>query len=176
MALTSEQLTSFLDNAVLRISKQIRQANAYGELNNLAEKLGLSDLLEEVIPCCDFYDRNRSKILVLAFAFPNKDEWLMRAKKAYPSTQNRIEFVEYTSNFNYESLRYTDKYSDIFVGPIPHKGVGIGDESSFLAAVANNPAEYPKVHRMTDSNGTLKISLNSFMKCLEESNFVKECL
>lgn len=175
MALAPEQLNEFIDNAVLKITKQIRQANAFNELDGLAEKYGLSSLLSDVIPCCDFFDRNRSKILVLAFALPNKDEWALRAKKAYPNTANRIEFVEYDKSFNYETLRNTDKYSDIFVGPIPHKGVGIGDASSFLAAVDNNPGEYPKVHRMTDSNGTLKVSLNSFMNCLNNSNFVKEC-
>lgn len=176
MALTTEQLNEFIDNAILKITRQIRQANAYGELDQYASKLGISDLLSDVVPCCDFFDRNRSKILVLAFVFPNKDEWLQRAKKKYEKTKNRIEFVEYTSNFNYGSLRNTDKYSDIFVGPVPHKGVGIGDASSFLAAVENNPGEYPKVQRMTDSTGTLKISLNSFMNCLDESNFVRECL
>lgn len=176
MALSSEQLTKFVDEALYRIELQLTRANANNELSELAEKLGLSDLLGEVIPHCDFYDRNRSKILVLAFNLPNRDEWSFKAKKTYKIQPNRIEFVEYSSNFNYASLEYTDKYSDIFVGPIPHKGVGIGDASSFLAAVEHNPEKYPKVQRMTDSSGDLKATQSSFMKCLENSNFVKECI
>lgn len=175
MALNQEQLDSFINESLNRIQLAIIRANATGELNNLAEKYGLSDLLGEAIPSFEYFDKFRAKILVLAFQFHDVDDWKVRAKKAFGIQANRIEFVEYKANFNYAKLRCSSAYSDIFVGPIPHKGVGIGDASSFLADAENHPEDYPKIHRMTDSGGDLKATLSSFMKCLQNSNFVKEC-
>ncbi len=175
--LDSESLETFMYNALNKIQLAIMRGNANGELEEVAKKYGVLDLLQESEPYCDFYKNNPRKacILVLAISLPNIDEWRMRAKKkGIPS--DRIEFRVVKPNFDYSHLANTSAYSDIIVGPVHHKGVGIEENSSFLAAVANHPEDYPKVHRMTDSNGVLTLSQAAFERCLDATNFIKECL
>ena len=53
-------------------------------------------------------------------------------------------------------------YSDILVGPLPHKVKGIENYSSFLAMAEANPEEFPKIIRLEGSN-ELKITKHSFL-------------
>lgn len=175
--LGSEDLQTFLNDVLNKIHLDIIRSNAVDELEKVAEKYNIRDLLEDTLPSCDFYLSNtrRAKILVIAIEFPNLDDWRMRAKKkGIPN--DRIEFQVVKPNFDYSHLANTSAYSDIIVGPVHHKGVGIEDNSSFLAAVANHPEEYPKVHRMVDLNGVLTLSQSAFERCLDATNFLKECL
>ena len=178
MRLQPDDLQTLLYSILNKIQLDIIRGNAEDELENILSKYNLSEMIEDVVPSSDFYRNNIrwTKILVIAFDFPNVDRWKLAAKKKYGIPEDRIEFQAIKSNFDYERLRNTDAYSDIIVGPVPHKGVGIGDNSSFLAAVANHPEEYPKIHRMQDGTGTLIISQSAFERCLANTNFVKECL
>ena len=75
-----------------------------------------------------------------------------------------IEFeLDYTKLHNYDfgNLRNSMTYSDVLVGPLPHKVEGIGSFSSFLAMVDSCPEEFPKVIRLEASN-ELKITKESF--------------
>ncbi len=178
MRLNSEQLQSLINEVLNKIQLDLIRGNAQDDLESVLSKYGISQFIEEITPNCEFYRNNPrgAKILVLAVFLNKIDEWKMRAKKRFGIDPDKIDFVELKSNFNFERLRNSDVYSDIIVGPIPHKGVGIGDNSSFLAAVANHPEEYPKVHRMQDGNGNLVISQSAFERCLQNSNFVRECI
>ena len=178
VTLGPEALQDFLNTALNKIQLAIMRGNAAGELEKVAEQYGIIDLLQESEPYCDFYLNNARKanILVLAIELPNVNDWKLRAKKKYGIPPDRIEFQAVKPNFDYSRLANTSAYSDIIVGPVHHKGVGIGDNSSFLAAVENNPGDYPKVHRMIDSNGALTLSQSAFERCLENTNFIKECL
>ena len=178
MRLSPEELQSFIDEALNKIQLDLIRGNGRGELREAAEKYNLLALLDGSIPSCDFYKSNvrRAKILVLAIQMPNVDDWKLRAKKKYGIPSDRIEFLSIKSNFNFAHLKYTNAYSDIIVGPVPHKGVGIDDNSSFLAAAERHPEDYPKVHRMTDSSGELTLSQSAFERCLDASNFIRECV
>lgn len=177
MRLGHIELQEFINIVLDKIHLDLIHANAQDELDKIAEKYNIRDLLEESAPSCDFYKTNtrRAKILVIAIELPNLDDWRQRAKKKGISA-DRIEFQIVKPNFNYGYLANTSLYSDIIVGPVHHKGVGIEDNSSFLAAVANHPEDYPKVHRMVDSNGVLTLSQSAFERCLEATNFLKECI
>ena len=177
MRLGHIELQEFINIVLDKIHLDLIHANAQDELDKIAEKYNIRDLLEESAPSCDFYKTNtrRAKILVIAIELPNLDDWRQRAKKKGISA-DRIELQIVKPNFNYGYLANTSLYSDIIVGPVHHKGVGIEDNSSFLAAVANHPEDYPKVHRMVDSNGVLTLSQSAFERCLEATNFLKECI
>ena len=177
MRLNSTELQNFINDALNRIHLDLIHANQNDELDKVAMEYGINDLLEEITPSCDFYKANtrRAKILVIAIELPNLADWKMRAKKK-GIPLDRIEFQAVKPNFNYSYLANTNVYSDIIVGPVHHKGVGIEDNSSFLAAVANHPEDYPKVHRMVDSKGTLTLSQSAFERCLANTNFMRECL
>ena len=140
MRLDSDSLDRLINDVLTKIQLDIIKKNSSDELELVLEKYGLSEMMQDVIPTSDLYQNNirNAKILVIAFNFPNEDKLRLTAKKKFGIPPDRIEFQAIKSNFNYERLRYTDAYSDIIVGPVPHKGVGIGDNSSFLAAVANH--------------------------------------
>lgn len=171
------ELQDFINAVLNKIQLDIIRANAQDELEKIATHYNLQDLLEDTIPSCDFYKSNtrRAKILVIAINLPNIDEWRLRAKKK-GIPPDRIEFQIVKPNFNYAYLRSTNVYCDIIVGPVHHKGVGIKKNNSFLAAVEKHPEDFPKVHRMVDSTGELTLSQSAFEKCLDASNFLKECL
>ena len=59
-------------------------------------------------------------------------------------------------------------YSDVLVGPMPHKVKGIEGYSSFLAMVEHCPEEFPKVIRLENAN-ELKITKESFKTGLLET-------
>jgi len=72
----------------------------------------------------NYYDSNNSKILILGDLAVNKDNLLGKAKKIGIS-KDQIEFgPDYVRmhNFDYSQLRNNFAYSDVLVGPIPHKG------------------------------------------------------
>ena len=52
-------------------------------------------------------------------------------------------------------------YSDVLVGPLPHRVEGIDGYSSFLAMVEANPEDFPKIIRLESAN-ELKITKESF--------------
>ncbi len=178
MRLNPEELQAFIEEALNKVQLELIRGNQRGELREVAERYNLIDLLEESTPSCDFYRSNarRAKILVLAIQLPNVDDWKLRAKKKFKIPSDRIEFQAIKPNFDYGHLSYSNAYSDIIVGPVPHKGVGIDDNSSFIAAVGRRPEDYPKVHRMVDSNGELTLSQSAFERCLGATNFIKECI
>lgn len=178
MRLHPEELDTLINEVLNKIQLELIRGNAQDELDKVLTKYGLSELFESVSPSCDFYKTNirGTKILVLAVEFPNVDRWKLTAKKKFNISQDRIEFQVIKNNFDYGKLRNTSAYSDIIVGPVPHKGVGIGDNSSFLAEVERHREEYPKVHRMQDGTGTLMWSQAAFERCLANTNFVNECL
>ncbi|MBQ9072163.1 MAG: hypothetical protein IJY25_03290 [Bacilli bacterium] len=67
----------------------------------------------------------------------------------------RLAFVSYddATNYPFDSLRYSNKYSDVILGAIPHKGRGIGDSSIIIAYLRSAPEEFPKIIIADDSNG-----------------------
>ncbi len=109
----------------------------------------------------------KHKILVIGALAGKKDNYLMVARKmGIPS--NQIEFVndyDDIKHYNTAKLEYSNEYSDIIYGPCPHKMTNMGDTSSFLATLKNEPDKYPKVIEAI-ANNVLKLSIESFKKAL----------
>ena len=92
-------------------------------------------------------------------------------KKIGVDEQN-LEFHDYEEMKTYstEKLRYSSEYSDIICGPMPHKVVGIGDYSSFITLLKDNPSEYPKVYIST-ANKSIKLTISNFKLGLLETRY-----
>ena len=91
---------------------------------------------------------------------------LVNIARKYGIKENRIEFeLDYArlTNYNFSKLRNSMVYSDVLVGPMPHKVEGIEGFSSFLAMTEANPEEFPKIIKLESSN-ELKITKNTFRK------------
>jgi hypothetical protein len=172
--LTSDQLTDVLNILTDKIQTEIFQANAVGNVYEVFKRLGYEYLIIDSVPSYSYVDVRHSKILVIAYHF-DQDNLSMAAKKI-GIDPSKIDFIEYKSNFDFGKLRYSSKYSDVLVGPIPHKGVNIGDASSFLAACEKAPGEYPKTQRLEDSNGNLKVTKTSFVERLKSTKYFQEVI
>ena len=105
----------------------------------------------------------------------NKNDLIGIAKK-YGIKESRLDFqLDYTRLHNYDfgKLRNSYTYSDVLVGPLPHKVEGIDGFSSFLAMVEANPEEFPMVIRLETSN-ELKITKESFKNGLLQSRLYSD--
>lgn len=151
-------LTIVLEKVYQKLVKEITEANYENRIDEVLLKYGLNDEINY-----PYYDIKNSKILVVGNSSVGKDVLIGLARK-YGIKENRIEFeLDYNklTNYNFGDLRNTMQYSDVLVGPIPHKVEGIDGFSSFLAMTDANPEEFPKVIRLQSSN-ELKITKQSF--------------
>ena len=85
---------------------------------------------------------------------------------------DRIEVIseyEKLTNLNFEKYRYNTNYSDIIIGPAPHKVKGIGGYSSAISMMEHNPEEYPKLIRAETDGGELKLTATSFEAALRQT-------
>ena len=147
-------LAEILEKVYGKISKEITDAYYNDEINYILEKYDLKDEISY-----SYYDFNNAKILVIGNSMISKDVMVSIAKK------NRLEFeLDYDRlhNYNFGNLKNNMSYSDILVGPLPHKVKGIENYSSFLAMAEANPEEFPKIIRLEGSN-ELKITKHSFL-------------
>lgn len=152
-------LAEILEKVYGKISKEITDAYYNDEIDYILEKYDLKDEISY-----SYYDFNNAKILVIGNSMISKDVMASIAKK-YGIKENRLEFeLDYDRlhNYNFGNLRNNMSYSDVLVGPLPHKVKGIENYSSFLAMAEANPEEFPKIIRLEGSN-ELKITKQSFL-------------
>ena len=163
-------LTELSEKIYQKVLKEVVEASQTNSINKLLKKYGLEDEIEY-----SYYDLNNSKILVVGDSRVSKDDLTAIAKK-YGIRENRLEFeLDYTRlhNYNFGNLKNSMTYSDILVGPLPHKVEGIDGFSSFLAMVDACPEEFPKVIRLEASN-ELKITKESFKNGLLETRLYND--
>lgn len=159
-------LTELLEQIYIKLTREVTNAYYNNEINDIMVKYDLLQKVEDI----KFYNKN-AKILVLGALSCNKDDLIKKAK-SLGIKKEQIEFgPDYINmhNFNYEKLRNNTSYSDVLVGPVPHKGKGIEGYSSFLAMVQSNPQEFPNIIKL-DASNELKITKSSFEKALVKSN------
>lgn len=173
MIYSHKELISVIDEVTNQISKRIFIENAQGSLYDYLEKINLEFLLMDdsyykfVIP-------NRSKILIIGYQI-KKDVLAQEAKKQGFDAK-RIDFVEYHSGFDIKNLQYSQVYTDVLIGPIPHKARNIGESSSIIAMIEEQQEKYPKLIKLTNLGGELKITKNSFVDALYKTIYFRECM
>lgn len=124
---------------------------------------------------CPPLEKRRAKILV--FGSLACDQRICKAiANNYGIEFDKIEFIsdyDKLKNVDVSKYRYSSIYSDIIYGPTPHKQVGMGDTSSFLAEMKNHPDEYPRVIEAA-ANKELKITKHSFEDALKKSRYYQK--
>jgi len=164
-------LTELLEQIYIKLTREVTNAYYNNKINDIMIKY---DLIKSEVNI-ETYDKD-AKILVLGALSCNKDDLLKKAK-SLGIRKDKIEFgPDYVQmhNFNYEKLRNNTSYSDILVGPVPHKGKGIDGYSSFLSRAKSNPSEFPNIIQIESSN-ELKITKASFEKALKKIKLYKCC-
>lgn len=166
--LETEELFELIEKITDKITEEITLANRSGEaeLNEVLKKYGFNKPTKESY---SYIDLTTSKILVIG-QMNIKPRDIVGLCKSLNIDPERIDYVPYenATNYDFEKLRYSNKYSDVIFGSVPHKGRGIGDNNSIVTMLENNQEEYPKVIRAMDSN-ELKLTKTSFKEALTKT-------
>lgn len=169
MSYSLSELTSIKSKIFAKISHEIELANRNNEMNELLDKYGIT-FEEEWMPI----NTRTYRIMVLGELAGNKSDYIIAAKRLGIS-ENNLEFVSYVEakHLNAARLEYSDYYSDIVLGPIPHKVSGMGDTSSLVAAMEHEPKKYPKLVKAiaNSSSEQLKFSITTFKDCLTKTRY-----
>ena len=163
-----EELSCILEKIYQKINKEIVEAYYSGKLKEVMKKY---DLEEESY---SYSNMDRAKILVIGDSAVKVDI-LKGLVKECGIPKNRVDFeLDYKKlkNYNFGKLQFSLIYSDVIVGPMPHKVPGIENYNSFLSMIESKTEEYPKLVRLDSSSG-LKITKEAFRKGLKSTKLYK---
>ena len=172
MGYTYKDKSCILQRIIDKVTKEIFNASNDLEIEDIIAKYGII-LEESIVPI----NKRTSMILVLGALQGKKSGYQLIAKKLCIPEQN-IQFIDDYSKmdtFNAEQLRYSDKYSDIIIGAIPHSMKNKGDFSSAITMIENNPKEYPKLLKAV-ANNSLKITNSNFKELLKQTRYYQEVI
>lgn len=164
-------LVQILDMAYQKLTKEISSAYYNGRIDEVLKKYELEDETAGHF----HYNYSNSKIIVIGESRVNKSDLEYIAKKNGIDPK-KIEFeldYEKLTNYNFEKFKYNMSYSDVLIGPMPHKVKGLDESSSFLSMVREHPEDYPKIIELRDAN-ELKITKQSFLNGLLETRLYNE--
>lgn len=166
------ELEEIIDN----FREELTLANRIGkeELELFLKKHNIDNLKKE--KGYSYCDVRNSKILIVGkLNIKKKDiDGLCKSMKIDPE---RLDYVSYdeATNYPYDHLRFSNKYSDVIFGGTPHMGSGIGNSSSIITYLESNPSEFPNIIRACDSN-SLNINKTSLKKSLSKTRIYQELL
>ena len=134
------------------------------------------------IDCSEMYVSNQiyskdAKILVFGASEIEESE-MKNIAKEFGIKPSALEFeTDYKKNkhFDFSKLKDNPGYSDVIFGPIAHKGKNIGDNSSAIAMMENNPNHFPNIIRACSSN-ELKITRNSFRNAIQKTRIYMDII
>lgn len=167
---SQSQISDFKSKIMRKINTEIELALKNGTFDELLDKYAVE------IEKTQYFSSvtKRSKILVLGQLSGKVKDYQVAAKKLGIKEDN-LEFVDYAGakHLSAERLRYSNEYSDIICGPIPHKIEGMGDTSSLITKIEKNPSEYPKLIKAA-ANDSLRFSISGFKEYISRTRFFEE--
>ena len=169
MPLGYEELEPISNETLNKVRAEILRANTIGTLDLVLEKYGV----EIGLPMSEPMNRTGDTILVLGGLTISKDD-LNNLFRKFKIKEKSFEFVEYdeVTNFNFSKLIANHRYTDIFVGPVPHKAMNIGNASGVIEYLQNADDIPAKIAVLRDNSGELKISKRTFKQALEDSMLI----
>ena len=162
-------LIELTEKITQKIIREVTEAYHANQINEILKKYGLDEEIQY-----SYYDINRAKILVIGNSRVNKND-LYGIAKSLGIRRDILEFeLDYIRihNFDFNNLRNSMVYSDVLVGPMPHRAEGIDGYSSFLAMADSHPEEFPKIIKLQSSN-ELKITKESFRNGLQNTRYAQ---
>ena len=137
--------------------------NQTGNLEEWLSLIGLSSLVERE-ETFKFY--KTGKVVVIGESKVSRNDLELTAKKI-GFDKSRFEFYldyEAIKKETFVYLQYSFDYGLILVGPMPHKGKGIQDNTSSIITTFETVEGFPPVKRLGDN--TLKITKSNFKEAL----------
>ena len=171
-AYTDRQINLIIQKIISKARHELEIANENGTVDELMEEYGVT-LEEGAMPV----NPKSSKILIVGELAATKNEYVMRARKLH-IPENNLEFepdYEKLHKLNLTRLEYSDTYSDIIFGPVPHSMAGKGKDTSMISKMEKESDKYPRVIRAI-ANNELKLSITSFSKALRSTRYFETCM
>lgn len=159
-----------LSDILLAFERQAYEANAKGTIFDFLKAHGIAFEEEDEFP----YDRSRVRILIAGESLVEMRE-IIKVLKQTGIDPSRVDTVlEYDSlqKYKWGSLQYSNKYSDVIVGPMGHSALGKGNYSSIISRMESEDG-WPNIIRATAS-GELKITKNSLREALQRTLFLQK--
>lgn len=164
---SDKQTMDIFSKVMNKIQLEFRLAKENNSLDEFMEEYGIV-YEENPMPV----NRRQSKILVVG-SLSGKEKDFIQASKKLGISENNLEFesdFDKFTNLNLMRLEYSDEYSDIIFGPIPHSMAGKGDSSSIIAKMEHESDKFPRAIRAC-ANSELKLSISSFRKALSSTRY-----
>lgn len=165
--LSTEELLELEDaikeNLIERLEEILTKMNRTGQLEEFVHLIGMGELLGDNGATTE---RRKGKIIVIGQSEVPKEKL---ASVAYNLGINKERFEFYLDYndakcFNFRKTQWSDSYSVILVGAMPHSGKAKGEYNNIISALENQEG-YPPVVRVGMKG--LKISKASFKYSLE---------
>lgn len=114
---------------------------------------------------------NVGKILVIG-ACQLREHTLHIVACEYGMKVKDFKFIEYSkvTNYDFSKLLNTNKYTDIFVGAVPHSAKGIAGYNSPLDFLEAHENELPRVQYLRRDNQQLGLTKANFEKAIAKSD------
>lgn len=168
-----DELSEIINSITERISREIFLANRIGNLEEVLTKykhlIQKKEENDQII-----ISPNRAKLLILGFSQVSKKDIFLTFKH-YGIPSSSIEILEEESKiaqFDVDTLKYSQTYTDLFIGPIKHSMKGKGNYESIIEYVKANQNSFPKLGVLL-VNGDLKITKTSLKGAIENSKFLQ---
>ena len=156
-----------IGDIVIEFERLMNKANAEGKIIKFLQDHRID--YESYDECS--YDKTKVRLLIAGQTGIGKNE-LIKLLKQYNIDINRVDMVldyDELKTYKWNSIQYSDKYSDIIVGPMGHKSVGSDSYSSVIARMEDEEG-WPNIIR-AEANSSLKFSKMSLEEALSKSIF-----
>ncbi len=159
MTYSTKQLAEIKLKIINKINNEVDNANLNGNIESVLKKYGIYDETKGPI----MVDTRTMKILVIGALAGKKNEY-QKVVKEFGIDDSHVDFVDdydTIKNYSVEKLRNSMEYSDIMVGPIPHKISNMENDNGLIQQIKQSPHEYPRLIELK-ANNKLKITKTNF--------------
>lgn len=169
--LSIEELNEFLDDLFDRLKNEAKLYNSQSEFDIFLARYHFqkNDNYKDKL-----YNDN-AKVLILGVrngGLKSKDINGLFKKADLKDKYKIIEYDDMT-NFDVSILENSMQYTDVFIGPVPHKMKGIGDtDNPVQKLLEGSETLYPKTHKLMSGN-ELKITKTNLMNAIADSILLK---
>lgn len=169
MPYTELQKAKIKTKIFAKITTEFSYAETDEDIDGLIKKYGVH--FDEG-PICIV--SRQMKILVFGSLSGRVDDYILAARKLGINSDRIVFENDYSKlgRFDTEKLRNSAQYSDIIVGPNPHKQGNTGGYSSLISKIKNNQSEFPRLIE-ANANHSLKITVSNFRNALLETRLIE---
>lgn len=168
MLLDNLEFKSLVDKVLEKVARELEISNRTNELESYLRKIGCGEFIAEHNT---EYTHNAKIVIIGESAIDVKEiESVAKKNGINPKRLELCLNYEKIKSIDIRRFEYNCNYSDIIFGPVPHKMVGIDDNSSAIAMIKNSSKAYPKLNLASDGN-SLKITKKSLDNCFKNTQY-----